>query len=163
MQETFEEIVSRELSGLYNGALFLSAGDGGRAESLLEDALVRAFPDFGAVPPRAGWLDRVLVQEYLEQADARPAKAVPPTDPLPFAGMALAGVTADAFHRAAGLLPPAARVAIWLVVLRRWSYGDAADALGTNRDGVVSLLAWRDALLSVTLAGARRRGSAQVN
>jgi DNA-directed RNA polymerase specialized sigma24 family protein len=48
-------------------------------------------------------------------------------------------------------MPPLARAAIWLVVFRRWPYGDASIVLGTDVDGVKDLLRYRQVLMTAVV------------
>lgn len=57
----------------------------------------------------------------------------------------------DALFRAAAHMPPLARAAVWLVVFRRWTYGEAANGLGADVDGLKDLLGYRQVLLKAVV------------
>ncbi|MBI4408572.1 MAG: hypothetical protein HY561_02610 [Gemmatimonadetes bacterium] len=155
---TYEELVAAEISGLYQGGLWLSAGDEGAAEDLVLATVVRGLGPFAALPAAhdpARWLEGRLAREFADRhgsgAQARVAAA--PTSLSPAALERLRAIDAQALHRAAALLPPAARAALWLVVLRRWRYADAAAALGIDVEELKRLLSYRQALLVALLRG----------
>ena len=60
---------------------------------------------------------------------------------------------------AAAKLPAWPRAAVWLVLLRRWSYRDAASAMGVDRDAIPGLLRYRDVLVEELIASKDSRPS----
>ena len=48
-------------------------------------------------------------------------------------------------------MPPLARAAIWLVVFRRWSYGEACTLVETDVEGLKDLLRYRQVLLTAVV------------
>ena len=162
MHHTFEELASREIDGLYQGALFLEAGGREAAEDLLLTTLTAAFHAFrnvGQGTDAAGWLEGRMVEGYLSGiplADLDGASVEELDMPSP----ALTGrVEVDPFalHKAAGRVPPRARAALWLVVLRRWKYADASRILGTDLHDLKDLLRYRHLLLTAVLRGPEER------
>jgi len=153
MSRTFEELASQELDELYQGALFLRAGDRTGAEELLVDTLTEAARDFAQASAATAirpWLEGRLARTYL----AAPVEdAAGPAGPPP----AWAPETARLLEAAAEL-PALPRVALWLVLLRRWSYADASEALGVDGARMAELLAYRDILFAAVMGG-RGRGT----
>ena len=45
------------------------------------------------------------------------------------------------------------RAALWLVMLQRWEYAEAAMVLGVQRDDLLELLRHRDTLVSGVMRG----------
>lgn len=159
MAHTFEELATGELDGLYQGALFLSAGDEDQAESLLTDMLARSFQAFGtadSVDDITRWLEGKLVLTFLdrglERLEAPKAASRMPErlDPSVFDALDARGL-----HAAAAAVPALARVALWLVLLRRWAYDEASEVLGLGRDGLQDLLRHRHTLMAAILGGTR--------
>jgi len=152
MIRTFEERVGQELDGLYQAALFLYAGDRDSAESHLLAALGRAFPDDPSVGPArapevdfAHWIEGRVVLDFFRQA-----RSTPGTRPVSRAGVFPAGehtLKGADVHAAAALVAPEARAVLWLVLIRRWAYADAAQALGIDTAQVRALLASRTDLI----------------
>lgn len=168
MPETFEELVSRRLPGLYAAARFLAAGEDRVAEDLLADALAAAYSRHGTWAWDRTGLECALVDEVLhrwrmgippagrgETVDPKSRRDPPWLPPADLANEVLADVDLTRFNRSARHLPVRARLAIWLVSLERWRYDAAADALGVEREELLDLLAWRDALLAEALATSR--------
>ncbi len=166
MPHTFEELATRELDGLYQGALFLSGGREGDAESLLVSALARSFHLYGTVDAEddlGRWLEGKLVATHMTRAPDQ--EAIRPSDPGSRPGSFDARVfeelDARGLNRAAGSVPHAARAALWLVLLRRWSYDDAAGVMKVDRETLADLLRFRHTLVSAVLGrngpGVRRR------
>ncbi|MDT8368868.1 MAG: hypothetical protein RQ745_06645 [Longimicrobiales bacterium] len=165
MQKAIEELITDELDTLYRGALFLCGGDGTRAEDLLQRTAAAAYRSGvgggGSDDPHP--LERLMVQQFVRDA-GRPAPMGPstpverPAQPASFGTM-----TPDRLHRAAARLPALARAALWLILLRRWSYADAARALGMDRDGLLTTLLWRDAFVAalVQTGGSSTRSAAE--
>ncbi len=154
MSQTFEELAGKEVDGLFQGALFLQAGDEVAAEDLLLWTLTKAFHVFretggGESPDQ--WLEGRLIQEFLAllpkndaPAQARPAELKSPSQ---YVG----SVDPGALHEAAGQVPALARAALWLVVLRRWTYREASAALHTDTEELKDLLRFRHTLMSAVL------------
>ena len=161
MSRAFEEVASEELDALYQGALFLSGGDPGGAEQLLVDAMTLAFKehtqesDPGSVER---WLEARLVRTLLRQVTddpkPRPHASVPR---VALDSGTFDGVGPQALFEAAAAVPTWARAALWLVVLRRWSYQDAATVMGVDRDSIPGLLGYRDVLIKEMIASKRTR------
>ncbi|NIP57750.1 MAG: hypothetical protein GWM92_05930 [Gemmatimonadetes bacterium] len=166
MSQAFEKVAVREIDDLYRQALFLRAGDEVEAERLLLDALSRAFRNLGQERPDEEprrWFQRRMIRDFLAEvkraAAARPPLRWPWRGPFSALEIGAAsgpeGVDADALFRAAGRLPPPARAAIWLVVFARWSYAEAAEALGTNLDELRELMAYRHGFMADVMRTAR--------
>jgi DNA-directed RNA polymerase specialized sigma24 family protein len=164
MSRTFEELASQELDALYQGALFLSGGRPEGAERLLVDAVTLAFSEHTHdIADVERWLEARLVRSFVRHATEAP-------EPLPADTARRLALDPDAFDsigsqelfEAAGELPAWPRAALWLVMLRRWSYEDAATALGVDPAVIPILLSYRDVLLQSIIAskpglGARKR------
>lgn len=157
---TFEELASREVDTLYQGALFMNGGDEDAAEGLLLWTLTHAFHAFrrGSVGDPGRWLEARLVREFLQAAGDDAAEPVHedvelgPVD-------AVAELAMASLARAAAVLPYRARAALWLVVFRRWSYADAARELGLDIEGLKDVLRYRDLLVRTVIRGATRNGT----
>ena len=136
MELTFEEQLTDRIDALYQGCLFLRGGDARAAEQLLVSSVTCAFrehtPDLTGVRFER-WLEARVVASFLEAAKAE----TPPS----------AGASGDLFS-AAGRVPTKSRAALWLILLRRWSYHDAATTLGVDRAELVSLLEDRTTLVA---------------
>jgi hypothetical protein len=152
MARTFEELITDKIDALYQGCLFLEGGDARGSERLLVSSATRAFREHTAAArdarqPRldvAGadfdkWLDGQVIASFLETRKALTASDAIEPQPMP-------GETGRSLFRAAGLVPAAPRAALWLVLLRRWSYDDTARALGVDRDHLLALLKHRTVL-----------------
>ncbi|MBW3535108.1 MAG: hypothetical protein KY453_07820 [Gemmatimonadetes bacterium] len=154
----FEEVVTRELNSLYQGALFLCAGSRETAEELLERCLSEAF----AAYPRDGldeeearrWLEGRLACAHVQRRPAGEpggaAASCRPMDPPP-SSADLESLAPDALFHGARVVPAHARLAIWLVHFCRWSYQDAADVLQVERGVLRRLLTYRHALIRAVL------------
>ena len=163
MPRTFEELATGELDALYQGALFLSGGDPRGAEHLLVDAVTLAFKEHTAESEPAAiqrWLEARLVRSFLRHLRDGPT-------PLPEATVRRVALDPETFEAlgpgelfaAAGTLPGWPRAALWLVLLRRWSYGDAADAMNVDSEAMEMLLGYRDTLVQEMLSSSRGRRS----
>ena len=150
MPKTFEERTGEGLDTLYQGALFLTGGHHEEAERLLVDALTLAYRQSRAAgdPVAVRWLEARLVRAFL-------AGASEPDPQMPSARGAAApdlsvleGIGPDAMFLAAGTLPPRPRAALWLVLVQRWPYADAAEALTISTERLRELLQYRDDLLT---------------
>lgn len=162
MAQTFEELASGELDALYQGALFLSGGSAPGAERLLVDAVTLAFQEHAAETDAESvqrWLEARLVRAYLRAVDG----AVTPQEVLrerPAIGPeALRDLGAEELFSAAAILPPQSRAAVWLVLFRRWSYNDAAHALGIEPGAMPDLLRYRDALIGELMSSRTSRST----
>lgn len=158
MEITFEELVSREIDTLYQGAVFLEAGDEDAAEELVMITLTRAFRIHrrsvpGGDPTR--WLEGRLALEFRARAVPGRGEAVD-AEPQPVPVDAVANApfqeaSVAALCRGAGRMPPPARVAVWLVLFQRWSYEEAARLLGLDREELTDLLRYRHILVAEAL------------
>lgn len=158
MARTFEELTGEGLDTLYQGALFLTGGHHEDAEHLLVDALTLAYRQSrGADDPVAvRWLEARLVRAFLAEAP-RPDAVTPQVTGV--AGLdpsILEEIGPEAMFLAAGTLPPMSRAALWLVLVQRWSYVDAAEALDITTERLRDLLRYRDALLVALLRAPRK-------
>lgn len=169
MHQTFEEFTGRHIDRLYHGALFLSAGEEPPAEDLVLWTLTGAFQEFRQIEPGSAseqWLEGRLVDVFLARAvadstdggsiDDRSTDAFEGEDfstDRASAGGASVKIDGHALFRTAARMPPLARAAVWLVVFRRWSYGEAANGLGTDVDGLKDLLGYRQMLLTAVVRG----------
>ena len=160
MARTFEEMAGPELNHLYTGALFLAAGDVDVAEDLLVDTLTGAYVRATGVPadqPRR-WLEGELVSTFCGGIDGSAVHAPRPIA-RPMVAEFLDDVGADALFAAAGGVPPRARAALWLVMLQRWEYAEAAKALDVDRSRLLELLRHRDTLVAAVMRGGANRPS----
>lgn len=154
MSHTFEELAGKEVDGLFQGALFLQAGDEAAAEDLLLWTLTKAFHVFretggGENPDQ--WLEGRLVYEFLGLLPKSDAAAQALAAELESPAQHVGSVDPGALHEAAGRVPARARAALWLVVLRRWTYGEASAALHTNTEDLKDLLRFRHTLMAAVL------------
>ena len=167
MSKTFEQLATREIDGLYQGALFLTAGDVTKAEQLLIDTLGRSFHRFQAsdtVEDIRRWLEGRLISTFVEHRVRTEEPAPRRSRSLGEAGARAAFESLDGkgLHLAAATVPWGARAALWLVLLRRWSYADASAAMGVSAEVLGNLLEYRHTLMGAILgsntgnAGARR-------
>ena len=152
--KTYEEAVAQALNVLYPGALFLTAGDERAAERLLVRTFGEAYSDwnperFPAQRDPDRWMQARLARRYLD--DTTPARGVPgdwaSVTPVP-------GIQPDDLLRGAAGVPGWVRPALWLVLLRQWSYGDAIAALGTTERDLRGMLAFRHELVRGAMSGA---------
>ncbi len=157
MRETLEEFSGRHIDGLYHGALFLNGGEELSAEDLVLWTLTGAFQEFrqleeGSATER--WIERKLVEVFLartvpgddESTDGVGSSADGAVTRGPSSGAM--EIDPEALFGAAAKMPPLARAAIWLVVVRRWSYGEASSVLGTDVEGLKDLLRYRQVLVT---------------
>lgn len=155
MSWTLEEQVGEELDTLYHGALFLAAGDAGAAEALLVDTVTLAYhewddPEEG--PARA--LEARLARQFVAGAARGPRELPGASGVRPDRWLDQIGPVA--LFTAAHRVPAWPRAALWLVLFRRWAYGDAATALGIDVDTLIDLLGYRDVLMREVLRSSRR-------
>ncbi len=149
------------MDALYQGALFLSGGDGDRAESLVVDTVMLAFQEHAAdTDPEQTrrWFEARLVRAFLRRVRRR--EDDPPPQPMD-RDVLDPGVFEDLGpHRlfeAAEALPPGPRSALWLVLMRRWSRSDAAAAMQVEPQQLDAMLGYRDVLMRELLARRRNR------
>lgn len=151
MARTFEEIATPELDALYQGAMFLSGGEAAGAEYLVVEAVTLAFKEHATddrVEDVQRWFEARLARSFLRAVHEGATEAPPPA-------VVIQGVAPTAFmdlgsqdlFLAAATIPAHPRAALWLVLLRRWSYADAARVIGVDESDMPDLLAWRDALM----------------
>jgi hypothetical protein len=154
MARTFEELAVESLDALYRGALFLAAGDHPEAERLLIDSITLAHgeQEGSRHPDAERWLEGRMVRCFLSGAsggqptsDRRPPKRPRPRSADPW------NVGPETLFAAAGALPHRPRAALWLVLIRRWSYADAERVMGVDDEGLRDLLRYRDLLLREVL------------
>lgn len=172
MHQTFEEFVGQHIDGLYHGALFLNAGEEPPAEDLVLWTLTGAFQEFRQMKEESAsepWLEGKLVDVFLARtasgstaggsigdgsADDGSTDALSGEDlsaDMPSTGDGSVEIDPDALFRAAVHMPPLARAAVWLVVFCRWTYGEAANGLGADVDGLKDLLRYRQVLLKAVV------------
>jgi DNA-directed RNA polymerase specialized sigma24 family protein len=160
MPLTFEERVSEELDALYAGALFLSGGHETRASDLVVEAVRLASSEYsgrGEIGSFTQWMEGMLVRSLLRDGSGEGLE--PRTwggkdaGPDQLDAAALDGLGWADLVGAAAVLPPQARVAVWLVTLRRWSYEQVERTMGVGRDGLRELLACRAQLVGAAVAG----------
>lgn len=159
MPRTFEELTTPELDALYQGALFLSGGEESGAEHLVVAAVTLAFREHASnerIVDVQRWFEARLVRSFLRALQDGPTEAphsevtMRGVDPATFVGLG----SQDLFS-AAALIPVLPRAALWLTLLRRWSYSDTARVLSVHESDMPALLAWRDALMQALIAPAR--------
>lgn len=146
MFETYEEKVGKALNTLYSGSLFLSAGDEPAAERLLVETVSSAFHDQVTGPDGSEvgsiqWFEGRLAVHYFT---GRPMPVELPASPAPIGpGRRL---TPASLQRSVATVPTWARPAIWLVLLREWSYASARDVLDVPMDALHQMLEYRKTL-----------------
>lgn len=158
----FEEQAAAELDALYQGALFLQAGDEEATERLVVGVLTRAFHKRSPSPgdgDRTRWLEGELARGFVTSVrDGGGSHRGSRTG----GGAGIDGLPVETavLLRAASQVPPVPRAVLWLVLFRRWSYQDAAGSLDLTREQVRNLLSWRSVLADALLApGIRRNGT----
>ena len=162
VNQTFEEFAGRYIDVLYHGALFLNGGKEPPAEDLVLWTLTGAFQEFrqiGDVSAAAEWIEAKLVEAFLARAasglrddastEVDGSSVDVPSSHAPFSDAV--EIDSEALFRAGAKMPLLARAAIWLVVFRRWPYGDASIVLGTDVDGVKDMLRYRQVLLTAVV------------
>lgn len=152
MPRTLEEQAVGEIDTLWQAALFLNAGDAARAEALVVSTVTSAFRERvvgETVGPEHHPLEGHLVHVFLRQGRSearapvvRPAR--PDSGPPPDVD-----ASPESLFSAAASVPAEPRAALWLVMIRRWSYAEAASVLGVDRDRVRELLRHRDRFMAV--------------
>ena len=150
---TFEELAGEGLDTLFQGALFLSGGRDREAERLLVDCLTLAYRESRneVVPTVVRWLEERLVRSFLARESGAEDDAERQATPTAFDASTLQDIGPAAMFAAAGVLPPWPRAALWLVLVQRWPYCEAADALEVSPDHLRELLRYRDVLLTTLL------------
>ena len=161
MARTFEELTGEGLDTLYQGALFLTGGHRQDAEHLLIDALTLAYRQSRGEegPVAVRWLEARLVRTFLAGASGSDPAVPPASGAVALDPSVLDGIGPEAMFLAAGTLPPRPRAALWLVLVQRWPYADAADALAITTERLRELLQYRDALLTALLRAPLRGDS----
>jgi len=160
MRETLEEFSGRHIDSLYHGALFLNGGEEPPAEDLVLWTLTGAFQEFrqleeGSATER--WIEQKLVEVFLARTapgdDESTDGVGPSVDGAPRHGPSSGAMEIDpeALFEAAAKMPPLARAAIWLVVFRRWPYGEASSVLGMDVEGLKDLLRYRQVLVTAVV------------
>ncbi len=157
MSHTFEELVSREIDGLYHGALFLNGGDPDEAEHLLMQAMGSAFHDFDEVGTAGGgqqWLEERLARTFVaSRLESESSSSAATTSGAP----ASPASSSDALYTAARDVPHLARVALWLVLLQRWPHARARETLRIDEGELRALLRYRHALVAQLWSDGRSR------
>lgn len=143
MSRTYKERVNEELDALYQGALFLTAGNEQDAEWLLVDTVSGAYheqEEGGA--DSAQWFEARLARRFLGSTAAPDPTVAQFTDvgPIPPLGL-------NELFRAAAAVPSWARPALWLILLREWRYRDASAALGISIETLRRMLDYRHVLV----------------
>jgi DNA-directed RNA polymerase specialized sigma24 family protein len=162
MHQTFEELVGRHIDDLYQGALFLNAGEESPAEDLVLWTVTGAFQAFRRIDGDATerWLERKLVETFLVRAgwdsmDRESMEAFSGVDPsrpdLADTASEIVEIDPEALFRSAAKLPHLARAAIWLVLFKRWRYEEVCDVLKTDVAGLKGLLQGRRVLLTAVV------------
>jgi hypothetical protein len=152
MPLTFEERISEDLDALYAGAAFLSGNQGGTARRLLVDAVSLASSEYrgdGDAGAFTRWMEGVLVRTLLASHVPKGESVVrgsrQPTVPRPVRSYELDAIGWEDMVRGAASVPTQPRAALWLVLLRRWRYSDAAATIGVDLSSLRDLLEHRDA------------------
>ena len=163
MRETLEEFAGRHIDGLYHGALFLNGGEEPPAEDLVLWTLTGALQEFRQIETGIAserWIERKLVEVFLARSVSGDDGSTngdgfsvdTPASDGPSSGAV--AIDPEALFGAAAKMPPLARAAIWLVVFRRWPYGEVASVLGRDVDRLKDLLRYRQVLVAAVV---RRR------
>ncbi len=151
MPETFEERIGKELDTLYQGALFLTAGNEAEAERLLIETAAGAFHLRAEGARDARWFEGRLAGDFLGSTLA------PGPEPHRLAEIVpVPALEADDLFEAAASVPSWARAALWLVLLRQWTYGEASEALGVPLETLRRMLEYRHVLVREILRSDRR-------
>lgn len=160
MGRTFEELAAQEIDGLYQGALFLSGGNARGAEALLIEAVTLAYEEHPYQQEIASverWFEARLVRAFLKHVGEGPAPvSLEGQGRVALAEGTFEGLGAAKLFKAARSVPPWPRAALWLVLLRRWSYGEVAAAMRLQPEVVPELLRYRDVLMKEIIGPARR-------
>jgi DNA-directed RNA polymerase specialized sigma24 family protein len=162
MSRSFEELAGGELDSLYQGALFLTGGDSHGTERLLVETLTQAFgafssPEWTDDETDTEWLEARLVQTFMGPDREQPLPHLPEgRKRVELGEMIFPSLGTDVLFAAAASVPPLARAALWLVLLRRRSYADAMEVMTIDSQTLASLLSYRDLLLRESLSGSKR-------
>lgn len=159
MPLTFEERISEDLDALFAGAAFLSGGQEAGTKRLLVEAVSMASSEYHEQVDAGAftrWMEQMLVRAFVSPAST----GVAPTKQAT-ASSGPSHVRPEDFHntgwtnivRSAAALPAQSRVALWLVLLRRWSYRDAATAMGIDLESLRGLLTYRAAFFEGVVTG----------
>ncbi len=155
----FEEVLSRRLSSLFAFALFLAGDREDVAGELLTRAVGRAFEAcLRGVEPVAALQVALVAEAVTTRGPSSSADRARPVRVTALDRVRLGSVSPSRLRQAAARIPPEARAAIWLVVVERRTYADAARLLGTDESTLSSLLAWRDPLIRFALDDPASRG-----
>lgn len=147
---TFEEQVGMALDALYPGALFLSAANETEAERLVVATVSGAFNEVTpGIDPSVRWFEARMAHRFLASTTVPKLAATKRSDIAPIPRMQ----PGDLF-RGAAAIPAWARAAIWLVLLRRWSYQEACDALAVSQDVLSEMLEHRHVLTQALMGSA---------
>jgi DNA-directed RNA polymerase specialized sigma24 family protein len=161
MSRTFEELAGEELDALYQGALFLAGGSPRGAEHLVVDAVTLAFREHSVAATSdktERWLESRLVHCFIRRLTDGPTVLPSAATRNAVGGpAAFERLGSESLFRAARAVPPWARAVLWLVMLRRWTYEDAAAVMGLDRSTVTDLLGYRDLLMKEMLGPSRRK------
>ncbi len=155
--ETYEEHAGKALEVLYPGALFLNAGDQKAAEQLLIDTMASSFHEWDdPVEPTVQWFEARMAARFGASVQPPPAEgpASAHLTPVPT-------VRREDLLAAVAAIPEGARAALWLVLLRQWSYADATKALGVTPESLRQMLEYRHALTRQLLGRSSRNEGTQ--
>lgn len=156
MTRALEEQLGTELDALWQAALFLSGGDDRRAEAMLVDTVSSASDDYsGALEWDAApdLLEQYLVRRFFQSSPPLGARPVPGGE----RDLPAARLDVDTLLEDAGAIPPRPRAALWLVIVRRKSYAEAAEILDIEGEALQRLLQYRDAFMAQTFGRSARR------
>ena len=144
MTQTLEESVLSSIDVLYQGAHFLAGGDRHHAERLLEDTVLAAYHEAvrSGTPTDGRGLSVLMARTFVAQVpDSSEGPGNPPSaTPV--------DLTADGIFEAAARVGPRSRAALWLVLIRRWSYADASAALRMEESTLRGLLRERHGFMA---------------
>jgi len=157
MERTLEERISAELDTLWQAALFLSGGGSDRAERLLQDMVSVVSDEYpGALQLDDGsdGLERFFVRRFFQDA---PPFLLGSDRSSTRGSIGDMGSDVQALLGDAGRIPPRARAALWLVVIRRRSYADGSEILGIDRAELHALLEHRETLLASLVGRSTQR------
>lgn len=157
-RDTFEEVLSQRLAGMYGFALFVAGDEAHRAQALLVASVEEAFAHHLDGEDAATALDRAFLDQAMRSPEPRTLVYPPSLVPSPGARRTMVALSPSALRRAASRLPIAARLAIWMVMVERRTYADTARLLEVDLDHLSRLLEWRDSMISIAVSGARGRG-----
>lgn len=153
MAETFEELISRHLDGLYSAALCF-VGDEHRAEELLQEAAVRGFHEFAVDADAESFRERMLgrlVQAYLRRERRRGRDPLSedgfevgeevdgearPSGRMPSRGSAGYQEFERWLERVLGELDDGDRLILWLTDVEGLGHGKVAEMVGSSEEGV---------------------------